>query len=139
MERVVNVYLVNGNRTKVADLSGVKVFSFERQLSRTVRSWSNLPNRGLDGVTMNKCEALLRTKSEGQVCALGSNANSVEEEVASVAADLYKLGSTLMRFFKQTSVLRTGLSGFWYPTASEMWGISGWWSGSRLSSRAWGF
>ena len=84
-------------------------------------------------------EALLRTKSEGQVCALGSNASSVEEEVASVPTDLYRPVSTLTRAFKQTSVLRTGLSGFWYPTASEMWGISGWWFGSRLSPRAQGF
>ena len=66
-------------------------------------------------------------------------ANSVEEEVASAPVDLYRLVSTLMRAFKWTSVLHTGISGLWYPTASEMWGISGWWFGSRLSPRAQGF
>ena len=75
----------------------------------------------------NESEILLRTKSEGEVCALGPNANGVEQEVTSVPADLYRLVNTLMRALKWTSGLRTGLSGPWYPTASEMWGISGWW------------
>lgn len=39
------------NRIRGADLSGGKVLGFERQLSRAVRSWPRLPNRGLDGIT----------------------------------------------------------------------------------------
>jgi len=35
----------------MGDLSGVEVLSLKRQLNGAVRSWSNLPNRGLDRVT----------------------------------------------------------------------------------------
>ena len=34
-----------------SDLSGGKVLGFKRQLDGAVWSWSNLPNRGLNGIT----------------------------------------------------------------------------------------
>ena len=51
MGLMVSVDSTYENRTKVEDLPGGKVLSFERQLGRVVRSGSNLPNGGLNGVT----------------------------------------------------------------------------------------
>ena len=47
---VISVESVYGKDIKSADLSGGKVLGLERQLSCTIRPWSNLPNRGLDGI-----------------------------------------------------------------------------------------
>ena len=41
--------------------------------------------------TTHEIETLLRTKSERQICTLCSNAHGVEQEVASVPADLHRL------------------------------------------------
>ena len=68
----------------------------------------------------HKSEALLHTKSEGQIFTFGSNAYSVKEEVTSVPADLHGLVSALTNTLNHTPRLCTGLSGIWCPTASEM-------------------